>query len=129
MYLRSLHRTWLSRIYLSNLEKYPELYERLKFKFLASEIFKGIHIFIKTKENTMFFGKCKQKVFVQCLGKKSMYPESLKHDYNGNRDGILQQLKNIVLDKKNPNTKYLVSFSQRLFSDLFYNLTIFLYIL
>lgn len=43
---------------------------------------------------------------------KSMYPESLKFDFNGDRDGFIQQfLRNANIDLTIPNPTYLVSVS------------------
>ncbi|VVC31610.1 P-loop containing nucleoside triphosphate hydrolase,Myosin head, motor domain,IQ motif, EF-hand [Cinara cedri] len=79
-YLKSLHRAWLSRIYRSDLAKRPELYERLKFKLATYELFKG---------------------------KKSMYPKSLKYDFNNDRDEVLPRLSNMSLDGTNLRTTFL----------------------
>ncbi|XP_025411842.1 myosin-IB [Sipha flava] len=79
-YLMTLHRAWLSRIYRLDLAKRPGLYERLQFKLAASEIFKG---------------------------KKSMYPESLKINFDNDRCGILRQLINVFPEDSNFNTTYM----------------------
>ncbi|XP_027849458.2 unconventional myosin IC [Aphis gossypii] len=79
--LKAMHRDWLSRVYRANLAKSPETYERLKFKLTASEIFKG---------------------------KKLIYPESLKFDFNIDRAGILQKLINTnQQNSENPKIVYL----------------------
>ncbi|KAL5243514.1 hypothetical protein ACI65C_010924 [Semiaphis heraclei] len=75
-YLKALHRRSLSRAYRINLAKCPELYERLNFKLAASEIFKG---------------------------KKLIYPESLKFDFNFDRAGVIQKMLNT--NSKDPNHK------------------------
>lgn len=108
-YLEVLHRGWLSRIYRANLAKCPESYERLKFKLAASEIFKG--------ENTVYYlyyykstQNNKLKCVIYFVGKKSMYPESLRLDFNFDRAGIIQKLINSDLDVTNPKTNYHVGF-------------------
>lgn len=48
------------------------------------------------------------------LGNKSMYPESLKFDFNGDRDEFIQQLlNNANLDITIPSPTYLVSTSKQ----------------
>lgn len=51
-------------------------------------------------------------ILIHCTvsGKKSVYPESLKFDFNSDRDGFIQKmLKNDNQDVMIPNSTYLVS--------------------
>lgn len=104
-----MHRGWLSKIYRQNLAKCPELYERLKLKLAASEIFKG--------ENTVYYlcyyksTQNNDKCVIYFVGKKSMYPESLRLDFNFDRAGIIQKLINTNLNVTNPKTIYHVGFA------------------
>lgn len=60
-YLKVLHRSWLSRIYRMNLVKQPGMYERMKFKLAASDLFKGLSkktrllLFISSERTISFF--------------------------------------------------------------------------
>ncbi|XP_050532975.1 unconventional myosin IC [Daktulosphaira vitifoliae] len=65
-HIKKLHRVWLSQVYRLELGKNPELYEQLKFKLHASDIFKG---------------------------KKASYPESVRYKFQVNRDGFMTDFK------------------------------------
>lgn len=106
-----MHRGWLSKLYRTNLAKSPETYERLKFKLTASEIFKGINtVFYLCYINTHNIVK-NIKCIIYFVGKKLIYPESLKFDFNIDRAGILQKLINTnQQNSENPKFVYLVSF-------------------
>lgn len=100
-----MHYAWLSRMYRLDLEKRPELYDRLKFKLAASEIFKGFIIVLISVVSEII-----TKRLNLILDRKAMYPTSLQFDLDNDRDKILELLKNVEVDDINPNSAYLVRF-------------------